>query len=78
MPWNIDALSPSQGPSESDDKDPVLAAAKKLATILRQKKAYTNTATFDLKCEQCGQGLKGEKGAREHAEATGHVRFGEY
>ncbi|KII88383.1 hypothetical protein PLICRDRAFT_54223 [Plicaturopsis crispa FD-325 SS-3] len=62
----------------SEDDDPVLVAAKKLADILRAKKAYTNTATFDLKCEDCGQGLKGEKGARAHAEQTGHVRFGEY
>jgi len=74
-------------------------AAKKLAGLLRAKKAYTNTSTFDLKCEvrfvsshasrtllpdsythvqDCGQGLKGEKGARAHAEQTGHVRFGEY
>ncbi|KAJ3510281.1 hypothetical protein NLJ89_g4772 [Agrocybe chaxingu] len=62
----------------SDDSDPILIAAKKLADILRTRKAYTNTSTFDLKCEQCGQGLKGEKGARAHAEQTGHVRFGEY
>ncbi|PPQ89147.1 hypothetical protein CVT25_006519 [Psilocybe cyanescens] len=60
------------------NSDPILVAAKKLADILRSKKAFTNTATFDLKCEQCGQGLKGEKGARAHAEQTGHVRFGEY
>ncbi|KAL0946683.1 hypothetical protein HGRIS_012870 [Hohenbuehelia grisea] len=66
-------------PIESDDEtDAILVAAKKLADILRSKKAYTNTATFDLKCEQCGQGLKGEKGARAHAEQTGHTRFGEY
>jgi ubiquitin thioesterase OTU1 len=26
----------------------------------------------------CGQGLKGEKEAREHASETGHVKFGEY
>ncbi|KAF8969849.1 hypothetical protein BDZ97DRAFT_1792975 [Flammula alnicola] len=64
--------------TSTDDSDPVLIAAKKLATILRSKKAFTNTATFDLKCEECGQGLKGEKGARAHAEQTGHVRFGEY
>ncbi|KXN92205.1 Putative ubiquitin thioesterase otu1 [Leucoagaricus sp. SymC.cos] len=61
-----------------DYKDPVIIAAKKLADILRSKKAYTNTATFDLKCEQCGKGLKGEREARAHAEQTGHVRFGEY
>src|SRR5690349_16525903 len=46
----------------SDETDSILTAAKKLATKLREKKAFTNTATFDLKCEQCGQGLKGEKG----------------
>jgi len=62
----------------SNDSDPILIAAKKLATILRGKKAFTNTSTFDLKCEECGQGLKGQKGARAHAEQTGHVRFGEY
>ena len=33
------------------DDDPVLVAAKKLADKLRAKKAYTNTATFDLKCQ---------------------------
>ncbi|VDC06647.1 unnamed protein product [Peniophora sp. CBMAI 1063] len=56
----------------------ILAALKQLADKLRKKRMYTNTATFDLKCEDCGQGLKGEKGAREHASQTGHVRFGEY
>ncbi|EEB88910.1 hypothetical protein MPER_13060 [Moniliophthora perniciosa FA553] len=60
--------------SLSDNSDGILVAGKKLADQLRAKKAYTNTATFDLKCE----GLKGEKEARAHAEQTGHVRFGEY
>lgn len=62
----------------ADEDDPILSAAKQLATILRGKKAYTNTSTFDLKCEDCGKGLKGEKDARMHAQETGHVRFGEY
>ena len=35
----------------SGDDDPVLVAAKKLADKLRAKKAFTNTATFDLRCE---------------------------
>ncbi|TFK30086.1 OTU-domain-containing protein [Coprinopsis marcescibilis] len=65
-------------PIKPEATDPIIQAAKKLADILRSKKAFTNTATFDLKCEQCGQGLKGEKDARAHAEQTGHVRFGEY
>ncbi|KAF8447516.1 hypothetical protein L210DRAFT_3440836 [Boletus edulis BED1] len=64
--------------TSADTSDPVLEAATKLATILRERKAFTNTATFDLKCEQCGKGLKGEKDARAHAQETGHVRFGEY
>jgi hypothetical protein len=34
--------------------DPILAAAKALATKLREKKAFTNTATFSLKCEVRG------------------------
>lgn len=29
----------------------MLVAAKKLADQLRAKKAFTNTSTFDLKCE---------------------------
>lgn len=37
--------------NSSNDSDPILIAAKKLATILRGKKAFTNTSTFDLKCE---------------------------
>lgn len=56
----------------------VLKGAQELATKLRAKKAYTNTSTFDLKCEICKVGLKGEKEAREHAVQTGHTKFGEY
>ncbi|KAL1663246.1 hypothetical protein EV715DRAFT_195843 [Schizophyllum commune] len=64
--------------SSNDASDEIIVAAKKLADILRAKRAYTNTATFDLKCENCGQGLKGEKDARAHAAQTGHTNFGEY
>jgi len=56
----------------------VLSAAEKLATKLRAKKAYTNTASFDLRCGICKQGLKGEKEARVHAQDTGHTDFTEY
>ncbi|KAK7020451.1 OTU-like cysteine [Favolaschia claudopus] len=55
----------------------VLEAAKKLADVLREKRAFTNTATFSVKCEQCGKVFKGEKGAQAHATETGHTRFGE-
>jgi len=56
----------------------ILDAAGKLAAELRRTKKFTNTATFDLKCEICGMGLKGEKEARAHASQTGHTDFGEY
>ncbi|GJJ12658.1 hypothetical protein Clacol_006902 [Clathrus columnatus] len=56
----------------------ILDAASELASRLRSQKKYTNTATFLLKCEVCGKGLKGEKEAREHASETSHVQFGEY
>ncbi|KAJ6497042.1 hypothetical protein C8R47DRAFT_1175820 [Mycena vitilis] len=57
-------------PTRSAD---ILDAAKRLADVLRAKRAYTNTATFDVKCET----LKGEKGVQAHAAETGHIHFGE-
>ncbi|KAH9027593.1 OTU-domain-containing protein [Lactarius pseudohatsudake] len=65
-------------PSSGAEGERVLDALGALATKLRAKRAYTNTATFDLKCEVCGKGLKGEKEARAHASETGHVKFGEF
>ncbi|KAI9489575.1 hypothetical protein BDB00DRAFT_842563 [Zychaea mexicana] len=61
-----------------DDHNSLLEAAKKLAGILRQKRKFTDVANFTLKCNQCLQGLVGEKDAREHATATGHTHFVEY
>jgi len=58
--------------------DMIFDAASKLATKKRLKREYTNTTTFDLRCQVCGKGLKGEKEAREHAKETTHVEFGEY
>ena len=51
MPINADLCLPKMS---GDKSDPILLAATKLADILRQKRAFTNTATFDLKCEVCG------------------------
>ncbi|KAH9162681.1 OTU-domain-containing protein [Lactarius sanguifluus] len=56
-------------PSIGAEGERVLDALSALATKLRAKRAYTNTATFDLKCE---------KEARAHASETGHVKFGEF
>lgn len=55
-----------------------MQAASKLAEKLREKRAFTNTATFTLRCEVCKTGLQGEKEARAHAAQTGHTSFGEY
>ncbi|GAC76277.1 OTU-like cysteine protease [Moesziomyces antarcticus T-34] len=59
------------------DEDPVLAAAKQLAQQLKQRRYYTDTASFSLRCKTCGTKLTGEKHAVEHAKSTGHGDFGE-
>lgn len=62
----------------ASEPNAVLQAALDLATQLRKERAYTNTSNFDLRCQDCKIGLKGEKDARAHAQSTGHVNFGEY
>lgn len=59
------------------DEDPILHAAKQLCKQLKEKRYYTDTATFALKCRSCGSKLTGEKEAIEHAKSTGHGDFGE-
>lgn len=54
----------------------VMDAAQKMADKLKAKKRFTDTANFDLRCNVCSIGLKGEKGAREHAMATGRESAG--
>lgn len=65
-------------PSSLDFSQDMLAAALELVGQLRQEHAYTDAATFTLKCEVCKRALVGEKEARKHAEETGHTNFGEY
>lgn len=61
----------------SDDRDAEKAVVA-LAKALGAKGYYTDTASFALRCNDCGIGLKGEKQAQEHAMQTRHVNFGEY
>ncbi|BGP22766.1 ubiquitin-specific protease otu1 [Rhodotorula toruloides] len=56
----------------------LLSAASELVAQLRAQHAYTDTATFALRCGVCREALKGEKEARQHAEQTGHTSFTEY
>lgn len=64
--------------SGSDAQEGAVKAAQALADKLRKQHYFTDTATFTLKCDVCKEGLTGERQAREHAEKTGHTRFGEY
>ncbi|KAF8428757.1 zinc finger protein [Tirmania nivea] len=56
----------------------VLQAAMELVRKLKQKKYFTDTKRFTLRCGGCGVGLVGEEEARGHARSTGHTEFGEY
>ncbi|CAD6887812.1 unnamed protein product [Tilletia caries] len=59
------------------DSKPIEDAVQKLVMELRERKYFTDTASFALRCGQCGKKLAGEKAASQHAKATGHTDFGE-
>lgn len=56
----------------------VLERAKALCTQEHQRKAYTDTSNFTLRCLVCQQGLKGQLEAAQHAKETGHANFSEF
>ncbi|KAJ1633242.1 hypothetical protein T492DRAFT_982232 [Pavlovales sp. CCMP2436] len=56
----------------------IVELAKRLQQEAHANRQFTDTAKFDLRCLVCQAGLVGEKGAQEHAKATGHVNFSEY
>ena len=76
-------LSPFDMPPEYDKKifdstdDTILASAVTLCQKLQDKHYYTDTAGFNIKCNDCGTTVTGEAGATEHASKTGHYNFGE-
>ncbi len=84
------ALSPSDPPHKTAYAPPefdtkifdvqdmvVLEGAVELCRVLQGKHYYTDTAAFSVRCNICGKLAVGEKGATEHAAATGHYDFGE-
>ncbi|KAL2919137.1 ubiquitin-specific protease otu1 [Polyrhizophydium stewartii] len=79
------ALSPSEGaPAEFDQTvfegaaaERAAAAAQQLAQIWKQRRRFTDTARFTLRCGDCGQRVAGEREALAHAAATGHGAFSE-
>ena len=84
------ALSPSDAPHTHSYNPPdfdtkifdaadhvVLDTAVELCKILKERRYYTDTASFGIKCNVCAESFVGEKGATEHAAQTGHYDFGE-
>jgi len=62
---------------EAPIKDEVLPKAIDLCKKLQERHYFTDTSGFQLKCNDCGARLVGERGATEHAASTGHYNFGE-
>ncbi|MCJ1446064.1 MAG: ubiquitin-specific protease otu1 [Stictis urceolatum] len=89
--YDVIALSPSEpplfdkayAPPDFDVKvfdsfdEEVLQKAGDLCQVLQQQHYYTDTASFQVRCNVCGSVFKGERGATEHASQTGHYDFGE-
>lgn len=55
-----------------------MAKAALLVKECQRQRQFTDMANFTLRCGVCQCGIKGEKEAREHAQATGHQNFQEY
>ncbi|KAG5463258.1 MAG: hypothetical protein BJ554DRAFT_644 [Olpidium bornovanus] len=61
-----------------DIDDVTLVGALELARMLQKKRLFTDLGGFSLRCDVCKAGLKGQKEAQAHAQATGHTSFVEY
>lgn len=62
----------------SDQEVAASRGAAELVAACHAARQFTDTANFTLRCGVCQIGLKGEKEAAQHAQATGHTRFAEY
>ncbi|CAD7004829.1 ubiquitin thioesterase OTU1 [Ceratitis capitata] len=51
--------------------------AEQLANEAKSSRQFTNVDKFSLRCLQCDVMLIGQVQAQEHAQSTGHTRFGE-
>ncbi|MCJ1308667.1 ubiquitin-specific protease otu1 [Agyrium rufum] len=88
--YDVIAMSPSDPPYEKayappdfdvlvfdSQDDLVLQGAVELCAALQKQGYFTDTAGFSIRCGDCGGLFKGEKGALEHAQQTGHYDFQE-
>lgn len=60
------------------DDDAIMLQAMHVAELAKMEHRYTDLAQFTLKCDVCGQALRGEREAEAHAMATSHTSFQEY
>ncbi|KAJ1452727.1 hypothetical protein M885DRAFT_619703 [Pelagophyceae sp. CCMP2097] len=51
------------------------ALALAAAADFRKRRQFVDTASFALQCLVCGQGLRGQQDAQDHAAHTGHTNF---
>jgi ubiquitin thioesterase OTU1 len=51
--------------------------AKEIGKLLTDAGYYTDTKTFPIRCNVCGQDGNGEQWAQKHAEQTNHMDFGQ-
>lgn len=61
----------------STDEASILAQAQELASEARQARQYTDVTSFSIKCLVCQRMFTGQSEAQGHAQATGHINFGE-
>lgn len=76
----IDDISQDIGVFSKDESLHQILLEEQIPLFLQMLKAqghYTNTKTFELKCQQCQRILIGEDQATEHAKSTGHHQFGQ-
>ena len=84
---HYDALAMTTGPSVPEEQDltifspnddTTLMQAMQVAELARVEHRYTDLARFTVRCEDCGEALKGESEAEQHAIQTNHANFAEY
>ncbi|XP_005105509.1 ubiquitin thioesterase OTU1 [Aplysia californica] len=56
----------------------ILAQALELASEAKSVRQFTDVEGFSLRCLVCQTPLRGRKEATDHAQAMGHLNFGEY
>ncbi|CAK9020536.1 unnamed protein product [Durusdinium trenchii] len=86
---HYDALALAKDPQAPEAEDVTVFPAGGVAEVVdlkaralveeqHQQRQFTDTGSFSLRCIDCQKGLKGEKEAEAHAQATGHTRFAEF